>query len=295
MQCCPELEERGRILVVPRRQGSKAPISDTTNSFFVNRDQEISKFSDKFRSYVVEIDKFAVRAWLSQFRGEHRELGLKLLGNVDYYSPGRVMNGTRVLHEQLMAIKRGKIDRTLFASMALSPGSGADMLLPAYRVANRLKKKTWDSYFIRLSELGNFFEQKDVTFAFIDDFIGTGNHVITMWQNIGHLVPEDSEALLLVLTGYKEGIDAVERNTRLEVVCNKVLSEENKVFSSSNPMFDEEEKRILKSYCETAGSLPEGYGCMQSTVIFYYRAPNNTISILRCISPSWKGLFPRNP
>jgi len=131
----------------------------------------------------------------------------------------------------------------------------------------------------------------------VDDFVGTGNQATEAWESIQGVINDGNQMVLAVLCGTAEGIQRVEDATRgrLNVVCNTTLGENRKIFSKFNSTFTPEEKTILRSYCSRAGSQPEGYGNCQLALVFYYRAPNNVISILRTQNAKWKkGLFVRN-
>lgn len=127
----------------------------------------------------------------------------------------------------------------------------------------------------------------------VDDFIGTGDTVTKSWDNVRSQLPNDVSLYFAALLGYKTGKAAIESKTDLVVVLNKELDERHQVFAPESIQFSEEEKEILRSYCEKADDEPEGYGKTQAMVVFYYRSPNNIISILRSTAKNWRGIFPR--
>ena len=144
-----------------------------------------------------------------------------------------------------------------------------------------------------LAELGEFIEDTYVSFILVDDFVGSGDQAVATWKNIVGLLNSKQRPILAVHVAFKEGIDHILAETRLRVVFNTLLSESNKVFSPENKVLTTTEKEKLLKYCYLADEYPEGYGKMQANISFYYRAPDNCISVLCSNNPRWKGLFPR--
>ena len=72
------------------------------------------------------------------------------------------------------------------------------------------------------------------------------------------------------------------------------MYDNDKFLSAQNMNYTDEEKNRIMSYCQRAREYPIGYGNCQSNIIFYYRAPNNVISILRANNDNWQGLFIRH-
>ncbi|MFQ5821915.1 MAG: hypothetical protein ACE5I5_18150 [Candidatus Heimdallarchaeota archaeon] len=262
------------------------------NKFFDIHHEDILRLERKFAGYWTGLDKYDIRSWLLQFEMEHRELGLKLLHHVDYYSQSRVIREVRQIHEQILALAGGTLQDTYFASFT-PPGKSGDELLPRYRLGSGLRSRRYDQLFVHISGLVDFFDKQVQRFVFVDDFIGTGTQAINIWNNIGGFLTEVEDVFLSVIVGFDEGIKNVERETPMKVIVNRRLFEEAKIFSLSNRVFTPDEKIVLRDYCERAGSWPEGYGGCQSIIVFSHRAPNNTISILRCDTPNWRGLFAR--
>ena len=82
----------------------------------------------------------------------------------------------------------------------------------------------------------------------------------------------------------------------INILAVHYLEESDRVFSSENDIFTEGEKETLRRYCDGTGmDNPSGYGDCQAKVVFHYRTPNNTISILGAENANWRGIFPRYP
>lgn len=201
----------------------------------------------------------------------------------------------------------GSLNDTLFSSFT-TPGKSGDELLPKYRLANNMRSRKYDNFFIHISDLVNFIEEPELgssaieekiepkkikNFVLIDDFVGTGSQAVKIWEDIEGFLVNVEEIFLLVIYAFDEGIKNIERETPMKVISNYCLPATRRLFSINNTHFSSEEKIWLKNYCEIAGSWPMGYGDCQSTVVFCHRIPNNTISILRAKTQNWTGLFSR--
>ena len=219
------------------------------------------------------------------------DVALKLLRHVEFYKQPRVIEELRVLHQTLQQINNSQREMKFCALGAQAAKSG-ESLLYKYKVANRLS----EDVFLHKTDLPEFIDRKDLMLVFIDDLIGTGDEAIEAWEDVQGVINEENPVYLAVLCATEEGIRRVDDETRgrVSVVSNTSLLDDRKMFSDFNFAFTPQEKAILRTYCQKAGSEPEGYGGCQLAVIFYYRAPDNCISILRS-NNEWKGLFPRNP
>jgi hypothetical protein len=92
--------------------------------------------------------------------------------------------------------------------------------------------------------------------------------------------------------GFDEAIEEVSEQTELQAITPRILSEEDRVFSSNHTVFDNTEKTILRAYCESVGQAPMGFNNCQALIDFS-TSPDNVISVLRGRTENWKPLFPR--
>jgi len=260
--------------------------------FFDEHNDQIRRLVQKFSGYSVDIDAETLRSWIRQFDEEDWNLALKILEWVNYYSNDRIVRELQSLSKQIK-VRGFNLDNSYFAPFCRVGHSG-EIILERYRFANKLKSRKFDDHFIHLSKLNLLYDQRGASLYFLEDFIGTGNQTLYIWDKIADFVPPNNDLYLLVIVGHEEGIKRVVEKLPLEVVCNRTIYENEKIFSDANNTFSDDEKRRIREYCNRAGEWPEGYGRCQSNVVFYYRAPNNTISILRANNPKWKGLFIRN-
>jgi hypothetical protein len=170
-------------------------------------------------------------------------------------------------------------------------GKSGDEILYKYRLANRLKPNK----LITLADLPSFTEDSSANFIFVDDIIGSGQQVLETWRNIVGLLNPAHRFVLAVHLASKEAIDKIENEQGPRVVCNRVLTERDKIFADTGSPFSTTEKDILLKYCLRAKDWPRGYRNTELAVVFYYRTPDNSISILRSNNSKWRGLFPREP
>lgn len=261
--------------------------------FFDDHNNQIISFVTKFNGYSPDIDATAIRNWIRQFDAADWDLALKLLGWVDYYDHEHVCRELQALHQQISTLAGFNIGNSYFAPFC-QVGHSGEVIVERYRFANGLKSHSFDNRFIHLSQLNLLYNQEDALFFFMEDFIGTGDSTFKIWEKVSDYVPSDKNLFLLVITGHQEAINRIEANLPLKVLSNRAIHDDTKIFSDLNTLFSRDEKTKIREYCQRAGSEPEGYGKSQSNVVFYYRAPDNIISILRSNNPNWKGLFIRN-
>jgi len=225
-----------------------------------------------------------------QFRDQHWELGLRLLESVEYYDQHRILIDSRPLHNQALSII-GPSQEPFYVAALTTGGKSGDEILYKYRLANRLKA----NQLITLADLPRFTEDPSANFIFVDDIIGSGDQVLETWRNIVGLLNPAHRFVLAVHLAFGKAVDKIENEQGPRVVCNRILTEHDMVFANSNSRFSEAEKDILLRYCLRAKDWPRGYRNGELTVVFYYRTPDNSISILRSRNPKWQGLFPRHP
>lgn len=266
---------------------SIAQASGSIDTFLASNNSRLNGLVQRFAGHITHVDRPAIIAWLTQFRSSDWDLALRLIESVDYYPQQRILTGAAQLHQQALTVLGISSGFCAAAFGPIAGKSGGEMLY-RYRLANHLP----DGCLIALTDLKDFIDNSSTRFIFVDDFIGSGEQAVRTWRNISWSI-KPTQAVLTVHVAYQEGLDHVEQQTGMSVVSNRILTEDDKLLSPHNTLFSQEEKRTLLEYCQRAGEFPQGYRNMQSNVVFYYRSPNNCISILRSNNPRWKGLFPR--
>jgi hypothetical protein len=247
------------------------------------------------------INDGTIRNWLRQFGEENLELGLKLLNYVDFYSPSRILTESIELHNQLKAYKEMENEEllnipTYFIDLSFSSGRSQDEFIPKYRLASGLRYDSYDKNFLYLRDITQFFDKRDITLVFLTDFIGSGNQVAETWLSNLWAISEKNEHILLAINGFESGIKYIEDITedKLTIITNKKFNDTHKICSPTNADFIPEEKEIINKLCHEVGDFPLGFKDVQSSIIFYFRCPNSTISIYRTKNARWTGLFLRH-
>ena len=263
--------------------------------FLEAHDTEITRLETTFSSYSLStVGKNEIRIWLRQFN-QDVEIGLNLLRHVDFYTPRRITGAFQAAHEQLLTILQDRsLERVFFFPFGHAGKSGS-ALSYNYKTANDIPVGKFKNNFTELATLFGDEAEQHFKLVFIDDFIGTGNQAIDTWERIREIpFPRDSEVFLVTLAGFDTAIRNVSERTELRVITPRLLTDEDRIFSTANEAFSEDEKRIIRAKCENVPPYPQGYENTQSLIVFYYRTPDNTISILRCRNEHWIPLFPRH-
>jgi len=275
--------------------------------FFIQNDDIIRTLARRFVSYTLNhIDEFTIRSWLAQFDDADKLVALKLLQNVMYFDPVRLNRTLAELHQRFVEVAHPDWNRTYILPFG-EAHEGSGRLIPEYHLASGLTNRRYDRNFIydvrnlqgtNKDEIANFYARDDLVFVFLDDFIGTGGQAMNIWDGRHSAsLPPKCQSYLLIPIAFSEGITNLNNTagSRLIVVPHTTLNDQNKCFSTANSIFSQDEKEVLHKYCQRTGDRwPDGFGNIQALVVFYYRAPNDTISILRADpSSSLRGLFPR--
>ena len=58
-------------------------------------------------------------------------------------------------------------------------------------------------------DLPGFFDSAELTFAFLNDFVGNGDQSISTWENIGGIIPDRHRTYLIVLAAAEQGIQKI--------------------------------------------------------------------------------------
>jgi len=269
-------------LVIP-----SPPFDD--EAFYAKHNKPLTELAEHFAQYG-NVDRPAIRAWLNQFKGNHKEIGLKLLRAIKWYDKTRVNIGLQTLLNEVKRIESDGLEGIFFSSLGIAGKSGHE-ILTMFRRANGMSTRRYDEKFKYKTDFGLLPE--DSTVILLDDFIGTGKQAFDYLKVIKEIRPDGVRFKLAVLVGCEEGIREIEKSG-YTVITVDALSSRDKIFSRNNTEFTKKEKEVLKSYCQLATEYPTGYGDSQAYIVFHYRTPNNTISILRANNARWLGLFPRH-
>ncbi|MDG6929826.1 MAG: hypothetical protein JRN10_01060 [Nitrososphaerota archaeon] len=273
------------------------------NHFLVSHNTEIESLTRTFGSYP-SITKVSIQEWLNQFESYDMELGLKILKNVIFFDKTKIYNAYASVHKLLKHILGKKLSQVYFIPFGKISDSGTHMIY-LYKSANNLTNAESMKKFKGVSDIVDLLLADDLIIVYLDDFIGSGMQAIKIWKGTegrdsaqpfeAHL-PNAKKVFLAVVAAYDEGVQKIQKETngKLEVLYGTSLSDKNKALSPNSQAFTPKEKERINYYCNLTGSLfPTGFNDMQSTVVFEHNCPNDSLSILWCDTPRWKGLFRR--
>lgn len=131
--------------------------------------------------------------------------------------------------------------------------------------------------------------------AFVDDFSGTADTLVSWWENVEALVRPLASRLLfsaLVMTSGAVA-RAAEFSTPVPIV---ELGTEADALGDDHASFDASERKALLAYCEKTGCgepFRRGYGDCGLLLAFRHGCPNNSLPILWYGDKGWATLFLR--
>ncbi|MDA1846752.1 hypothetical protein PDL09_06065 [Bacillus cereus] len=134
----------------------------------------------------------------------------------------------------------------------------------------------------------------------IDDFIGTGQSVIKLLNQIGEITKDSdigTKLYFLVIEASKSGMEEIEKtakrlNIEIQISFYKISTdvlEENMVFSSDN--IDQIKEMI--SNINKKNKLRKSEYCRNHAIASFINAPNNNLTLLSKENANWKALFLR--
>lgn len=276
----------------------------TKTQFLTANHLTINQLVQKFSSYPAGITIHSIESFLKQFKAKDMALGLKLLRSIDYYDPSRMLNLSRDLGNTIFALNNNSFDDVLFCPMSTDSGNSADAIKRFLRMCMTgiSSPELNDEHF--LNNVLDLAEEKftdDVNhkkIIFIDHFVGSGESIISVWGGIQQWENEHYTYYVATLVGYDDAINFVELETANHLNISSVITlpESSRAFHENNTVFLDEEKEILKKYCEDLGlSVNSQYGFMnsQSLIVFSNRISDNVLPILYQSTEKWTPLFPR--
>lgn len=260
--------------------------------FIDNHDNDIQSLALKFGSYAY-VDKNRIINWLQQFKERDRSLALKTLQSITFYGPSEIISACTELGKIARGFFGTQLDNTSFFGLGAA-GKSSGEILHRFRQVTGLHSTIHDSKFCFITQVSSLPKDFDGNLVFLDDFIGSGDQSVIYLNNILSVAPKNSKVILLVISGFTEAIEQVSKSTGCPIASIHLLPETDKVFSDYNPNFTDQEKTIIKTYCQNTGSQqPYGFNDTGALIAFSHGVPSNTISILNHDSRSWMSLFIR--
>lgn len=233
-----------------------------------------------------------INRWILNFAPEHQLLAVKLLENLHYWNQEVVKEYCRRLYHSLQ--QRG-IQNPCFVGWGSAAKSGA-FISYYFRIANNLSSDIFFN-FTDITKLAN--SQFDAI-VFLDDFVGSGNQVVTFWTNIKHHLDgskKTPKTIYLGLAGFESGKRNIQEKTGIVIELGYQLTDLDQAFSPTG-IFDYYEAQNAKDVMEKYGTSlfpehPLGYAKSQALVAFFYNTPNNTLPIFWSAKNNWFPLFER--
>ena len=272
--------------------------------FFSKNQEVISQLAQTFSSYPNGITKNSIQAYLSQFKDDDLGLGLKILENVDYYDPTRMMNLCRQLGTTIHALNGSNFNNVILCPISPSSGDSSEGIKRNLKLTMNGRsnpKLSTENFTNVVTDLSNEEYTDDTKFkriVLIDHFIGSGDTIIGMWGAIQQWENSNYEYNVGVIVGYEDAIQRVEEETasHVNVVSIVTIPSSLRVLNEQNPVFTPDEQSKIKNYCEKLGLPPQhqyGHNNGSSLVVFHNRVPNNVLPILNYGTENWKPIFPR--
>lgn len=270
--------------------------------FLLEKSRDLDALANTFGSYSSGITRPNIDSFINQFTPEHYEVALKVLQNIDYYDGPRITTLARNLGGRIRSLTNNNLDDVLMCAVKPVYGTSTESIQRKLRQTlsrNAAERQVISQKFIKFSDFESLSENtNNLSIFFVDDFIGSGDTIISSWGRVQIYENENHSYYVGVLVAYTDAIQRIEEETayHFEIVSARELAPTMRIFNPNNTLFTEEEKQILKKYCEILPNKKEhryGHRDGQSLVIFSEMAPNNSLPILHQRSDDWIPLFPR--
>ncbi len=243
-----------------------------------------------------EISENKYSNWISQFEENDRPFIESLINNFTYISFRKLQIYVQQLHAEILKNVK-KIENVLFVPVGYVVKSGS-IVAYFYKKENDLR----ENLFIPYSELTLKRLASAEAVVFIDDFIGTGNQALQIWNDVKDKFGKqelDTKFFYATLASYEKGIHRIKNNTRFKPLSIHKLTEQHYPFSEISFCFKNDgerknAKKILIKYGEKLyEKYPLGYKNSAGLIGFFYSTPNNTLPIFWSVANNWKPLLSR--
>lgn len=261
----------------------------------------LSILKHRFDEQISESD---ILAWLYNFEEEDWESALILLNNICYYSEKRCC---AILEYGLSTILKECSDLPIFFLPIGGIGKSGGVM--AYYIKKIMGKPKVQYSFV--ADINFKYNNIPCAVVLLDDFIGSGNSAITLYQRISVNIPQNSKCFCLCVA-YMEKAENKLTENGITILGEKHLP----AFTSRHSVFGYPPKmKRIRNFALKYGELlykkkqyspgmklyigPLGYANSQSLVCFEHTTPNNTLPILweskkrADNQENWVPLFPR--
>jgi hypothetical protein len=229
--------------------------------------------------------------WLDQFSDEAMPLAIEVVKAVRYYGTANIRAMTKQLFQMITAEFASKgLTSAVFVAVGGS-GSGSATVI---RVLRELVRGTPHKV-VTMLDVAQIQPGSLDAIAFIDDFSGTGNTLVSWWETVEPTVRPSNAAIFVGLLILNESA-----RPRIEefadVLSVTELDENANVFAAGSTLFSEEQRLQLIDYCrrtQCGTEYERGYGSCGLLIAFKHGCPNNSLPILWCDNDKWRSLFNR--
>jgi hypothetical protein len=252
-----------------------------------------------YRGRQITTDQF--RAWLEQFGDDiDQRRAFDLVRQLRFVTAVEIHEALATAHRSIVMkgrgrqLERGQQTYTDVLVVPLDdPGKSGWQYGSMYAIKNRIHKAN----VIDLSRLAHRLTstaRKIQTVVFVDDFVGTGQHVLDRLDSFSDATWEairstGVDAVLVVVLGFQDALARIEewigeREVPVRVACHEMLNDSDRAFSSSSRFFvsdvDKATTRelFLRIGDQVDRKQPLGFGDLQALIAFETSVPNNTLS-----------------
>jgi hypothetical protein len=255
--------------------------------------------------------------WCLQIPSVRRPAALRLLTRLIYFSQDQIRDLWRATYRNSLPI-----DAKTSGAVYLAPGhlgkSSTHLLYTLKQALTDLNESERGFDFrtaFRSVEMLRPDNNELRTLVFIDDFIGSGDQLVTYLEALKGTHPWlfSYRILIWTLAGFENGVTRLKDylGAKSRIIVAHPLTEKDRAFSKENPLWDSETDRMrARTWSERVGSAllksegidhPEenslGWKDSQALVAFHHNIPNNTLPLFwgRGIvdERQWEPLFER--
>jgi hypothetical protein len=252
-----------------------------------------------FAGYRDQVTQPLIELWLEQFASNDKDLAARVLDSVTFIGTQHIHNCFRQLLGSLdgwhksLSERRG---RWFFVPFSGSIGESGDSMAHAFRMANSMTSRNFNSLFIHRSELVAQKPCSGDTVVLLDDFSGSGKQASDSWtEPFAELLSGGPRIVLMLVAATSVALARIADETEMEPLCGTTFHPGDNIFSAACQHFTESEKAMLLEYCRRADrSDPKGFRQCGLVVVLAHRCPNNSIPVLHATNGAWQGLFPRH-
>lgn len=261
--------------------------------------RRMRRWMDEYGSYRVPVTEGRIERWLGQFDESDRDLAARLLDVVDFVGNDQVTGAYRAALAALpgwSAEPTERAGRFFFLPFAASGGESAGSMLYRFRHANNLALRRYDSLFPYLSSLLQLAPGPEDTVVLVDDFSGTGDQALEVWDKVfRELLPFSPNVFLVLIAASHDARERIRAATDMVPYSHIELTNADYLFREECNGFSAADKARILRYCKKADPRnPRGYGECGFVIVLVHKSPNNTLPILHASRENWEGLFRRH-